>query len=96
MLGRLRALAVFVVLGCVAPWWPACTDAARDQASPTVVSNAANPAARKCLEDGYQLQPIIGADGVPVDHECVDPVSGKRCEAWQYFRGECRLRDSRD
>jgi putative hemolysin len=51
----------------------------------------ANPAARKCLDDGYQLEPVRAADGLPIAHDCVDQRSGKRCDAWDYFRGDCRL-----
>ena len=53
-----------------------------------------NPAVRKCLEDGYEVEALRGADGVPVDHVCVDTTTGKRCKAWDYFRGDCRLRDA--
>ena len=53
-----------------------------------------NPAVRKCLEDGYELQAVLGPDGLPVDHDCVDKLNGKRCEVWKYLRGECRLRDA--
>ena|SRR5215470_15626795 len=52
-----------------------------------------NPAARRCVEDGYALEPVL-ADGVPIDHDCVDPSSGRRCEVWSYLRGECRLRET--
>jgi len=51
-----------------------------------------NPAVRKCLEDGYEVEAVRGADGLPVDHLCVDKASGKLCKAWDYFRGDCRLR----
>jgi putative hemolysin len=53
-----------------------------------------NPAARKCLEDGYELEPVFDPDGVPIDHQCVDKTTGKRCEVWEYFRGKCRLRET--
>jgi putative hemolysin len=64
--------------------------AAQSQAEPPKL---ANPAARKCLEDGYQLEPVLDANGVPIDHDCVDKATGKRCKVWDYFRGSCRLRD---
>ena len=57
-------------------------------------SNIPNPAARKCVEDGYELEPVLAADGLPIDHYCVDKASGKRCEVWDYFRGDCRLREA--
>jgi putative hemolysin len=50
-----------------------------------------NPAARKCLDDGYELEPVRAADGLPIDHDCVDKRTGKRCDVWDYFRGSCRL-----
>ena len=56
-------------------------------------AQAPNPAARKCLDDGYQLEPVRGADGVVVDHRCIDQRSGRWCEVWEYFRGTCRLRE---
>jgi putative hemolysin len=52
----------------------------------------ANPAARKCVDDGYLLEPVRAADGLPIAHDCVDPSSGKRCDAWDFFRGSCLLR----
>lgn len=51
----------------------------------------ANPAARKCLDDGYHLEPVRDADGLSIAHDCVDRNSGKRCDAWDYFRGDCLL-----
>jgi putative hemolysin len=52
----------------------------------------ADPAARKCVADGYHLEPVRAADGLPIAHDCVEQSSGKRCDAWDYFRGDCRLR----
>ncbi len=49
-----------------------------------------NPAARKCLDDGYRLV-AVKENGVPRWHFCIDSKSGKKCEVWAYFRGECRL-----
>ena len=50
----------------------------------------ANPAALKCLADGYELiAEAIG--GVPRGHLCVDRRSRKSCGIWPYFRGECDL-----
>jgi len=50
----------------------------------------ANPAARKCLDDGFSLEPII-SQGVMVDQFCVNKRNGNRCKVWEYFRGECSL-----
>jgi len=49
-----------------------------------------NPAAQKCIQDGYEVQPII-VNGVPQGSLCVDPATGKKCEVWQYYRGKCDL-----
>ncbi len=71
-----------------------CTDrhaAAQSQAEAPKLSN---PAARKCLEDGYELEPVLDPGGVPIDHLCVDKATGKRCEVWDYFRGKCHLREA--
>ncbi|SLM31769.1 exported hypothetical protein [Desulfamplus magnetovallimortis] len=50
--------------------------------------NMANPAAKKCVEDGYELKPII-KNGVTVGHMCIDPETNRSCEVWSYFRKEC-------
>jgi putative hemolysin len=71
-------------------WVGACAGA-DPQPEPAQVPN---PAARKCLEDGYDLQPVRDAAGVPINHDCVDKRSGKRCEVWDYFRGNCGLRET--
>ena len=48
----------------------------------------ANPAVNKCLAEGWEVQPHV-VNGVPTEYICIDPKSGKRCEAWAYFRGAC-------
>ena len=71
----------------------ACACAAagtRAESQPTRVQ-LANPAARKCLDDGHHLQTVRAADGLPIAQDCVDPSSGKRCDSWDYFRDQCRL-----
>jgi putative hemolysin len=82
---RLTVVATLCVLAV------ACTT---DPTPPAQSGNvqAANPAARKCVQDGYQLEPVRDAAGVVTDHRCIDPASGRRCEVWEYFRGTCRLR----
>ena len=52
----------------------------------------ANPAALKCIEDGYQLS-TVNENGVPTASFCCNPANGKKCEVWRYFRGECSLED---
>lgn len=52
----------------------------------------ANPSSQKCIEDGYTLKTPVSSKGVPTGVEsCVDESSGKKCEAWAYFRGECQF-----
>ncbi len=50
----------------------------------------ANPAAVKCVEDGYELVPLF-EDGIQIGHQCRNPETGEMCEVWRYFRGECSL-----
>lgn len=84
--------AVHVAGACIWLFVVACagTEHAPAPQSPAAHPQMPNPAARKCLEDGYELEPVL-ADGVPIDHDCVDKTSGKRCKVWDYFRGNCRL-----
>lgn len=93
MVNQQRQSGVRLVGVCV--WLLAASCSA--QQTPAAQSTPAklpNPAVRKCLEDGYELQAVLGPDGLPVDHDCVDKMSGKRCEVWKYLRGECRLSDA--
>lgn len=50
-----------------------------------------NPAAARCLRDGYRLEFIYSPEGVPLQGLCVNDKVGAKCEEWAYFRGECRL-----
>jgi len=90
MFGSRSAWVVAASAACIALLAAACTT---DSSSPehTPSAQASNPAARKCVQDGYQLEPVRDAAGVVIDHRCVDPASGRRCEVWEYFRGTCRL-----
>ena len=54
----------------------------------------ANPASRKCVQEGYALQPVQGPDGVVSDYNCVDRKTGKSCPEWDYFRGTCTLHEA--
>lgn len=51
----------------------------------------ANPAAIKCIKDGYALKPIEENGVVPRGYLCVNKETGMKCEVWAYFRGECDL-----
>ena len=51
----------------------------------------ANPAAIKCINDGYALKPIE-EHGVSIGYFCVNKETGMKCEIWSYFRGECDLK----
>lgn len=62
-----------------------------DEAEPTPGTSALpNPAVVRCVEAGYQIESVL-THGVPTSSYCVDEKSGQRCEAWAYFRGECKL-----
>jgi putative hemolysin len=69
-----------------------------DATPPAVVQTQrvklANPASRKCVQDGYALQPVMGQEGVVSDYNCVDRKTGKSCPEWDYFRGTCTLREA--
>ena len=94
-------LAIFALGLCVAT--AACSRAESDRrltdATPPVTVQTqrvklANPASRKCVDDGYVLQPILGQEGTVSDYNCVDRKTGKSCPEWAYFRGECTLREA--
>lgn len=51
----------------------------------------ANPAAIKCIEDGYALKPIKENGVVPRGYFCENKETGMKCEIWSYFRGDCSL-----
>ncbi len=54
------------------------------------LNRISNPAAARCINDGYKLEPVI-KNGVTVEYMCVDPNTGVKCEVWRYFRKECSL-----
>ena len=54
------------------------------------VARPANPAVKKCLEDGYVVEPVM-ENGVPVDHRCINPETGRACGVWEYYRNDCTL-----
>lgn len=63
----------------------ACSLTSRADAPPTRLPN---PAVAKCRADGWRTEPVL-THGVPTGTVCTDPRTGRRCEAWAYFRGEC-------
>ncbi len=62
------------------------SDSAADQHKPAL----ADPSIAKCQSDGYQVQPVLSG-GVVSRYLCINPQSKRKCDSWQYFRGECRL-----
>jgi putative hemolysin len=69
----------------------ACSGNSEQAASPRPEARSqANPAAVKCLTDGFQLEPVL-KNGVPSGSLCKNPGTGKKCEVWKYYRQECRL-----
>jgi putative hemolysin len=55
---------------------------------PAAAARMPNPAVAKCAADGWRTEPVL-TNGVPTGSVCVEPGTGRRCEAWAYFRGEC-------
>ena len=49
-----------------------------------------NPSTQRCLDDGYEIE-TVEVYGVPTMEYCIDRKTGLKCEAWAYFRGECRF-----
>ena len=58
---------------------------------PRVVAPLPDVSVRKCVDDGFDLVAIYNASGVPERYVCVDRHSGRKCESWAYYRGECVL-----
>lgn len=54
-----------------------------------------NPSDAKCVADGWRTEPIL-TNGIPTGTICTEPATGRRCEAWAYFRGECPAEDGGD
>lgn len=52
-------------------------------------TDLANPAATKCLEDGFSYE-IRADDNGGQFGVCID-ANEKECVDWEYFRGECTL-----
>jgi putative hemolysin len=67
-----------------------CASSISHAETPRALQGMPNPSVKKCLEDGYQIEHIL-THGIPTGSYCVDAQSGKKCEAWAYFHGECRL-----
>ncbi len=61
--------------------------------TPPAAARLPNPSDAKCVADGWRTEPILG-NGVPTGTMCIEPDTGRRCEAWAYFRGECPAKDS--
>ena len=66
----------------------------KDNASQMRSAELPNPAARKCKDDGYEVVQKL-ENGVPITLFCVDKKTGKTCEVWAYYRGECFM-DKKD
>ncbi|MFP4118479.1 MAG: DUF333 domain-containing protein [Candidatus Woesearchaeota archaeon] len=64
-----------------------CSEVADEPPSEDSKTRIANPAAKKCVDDGNEYLIENGSDGGQVGY-CV-LSDGTKCEAWSYFRGEC-------
>jgi len=73
-----------IVAGCMLLLLSACA------APPYAAQRMPNPAVEKCLADGWKTEAVM-QNGVPIDTWCLNPVTGQRCLAWDYFRGQCKL-----
>ncbi len=69
--------------------WLVCLQACVNAATPPdSIARLPNPAVAKCLADGWRTESIM-TNGAPTGTLCIEPKSGRQCEAWAYFRGEC-------
>lgn len=85
------AAAAVTVVACNSPENGTVKKNSQPQSLPLPAKPAmANPAAVKCVQDGYLLEPVV-ENGVSVGHLCVNPRTGLQCEIWKYFRNECAL-----
>lgn len=76
-----------VLLLCVSGLFNQACNSNAQVAAPKV----ANPAAQKCVQDGYTRKVILSPTKVPTRGICINKSAGKKCEEWAYFRGECQL-----
>lgn len=85
------ALVMFSLSACtvVAPAIAPSIDTAKAPVNPTA-ARAANPASMNCIQQKGKLQMERNAEGKEVTW-CLLP-SGKRCEEWDMFRGNCPTR----
>ena len=66
-----------------------CVDTVSTQ--PRALAPLPDVSVRKCVDDGFALVAIHNASGAPERYVCVDRQSGRKCESWAYYRGECVL-----
>ena len=63
---------------------------------PRVLAPLPDVSVRKCVDDGFDPVAVYNASGAPERYVCVDRQSGRKCESWAYYRGECVLGEKRD
>lgn len=51
----------------------------------------ANPAAEKCVQDGYTQELLLSSEGMPIKALCVNKEAKQKCEEWAYFTSICKL-----
>jgi len=86
-------VAVSLAMGCGGDPGPPSSSidpAVESSGNPAQAATRPNPAAEKCIQDGFTLAPIM-ENGVPRGYLCINPENGKKCGAWDYYRGECKL-----
>jgi putative hemolysin len=86
MIRQVSMLPRLILIACACIALSGCTPASESADKQPI--RMANPAINKCLADGWEVKPHV-VNGVPKEHICIDPKSGRQCEAWAYFRGEC-------
>lgn len=70
-----------------------CSQNSAKSAKERTPISLANPAAEKCIKDGYTLSAILENE-IPVGHWCEDSLTRNQCEIWDYYRGNCFLQRS--
>ena len=68
----------------------ACSQMSINEDTSDNIEKLANLAHEKCIVDGYQIRTLY-ENGVPIAAKCINPSTGKECEIWDYFRGDCEL-----
>lgn len=72
-----------------------CQNGSENRTEPVAQSDdvaTRNPTIQHCEESGYKVKPVV-EDGLTRSHVCLNESSGKKCDSWAFYRGECSLDD---